>query len=271
MADLKDLAGRRAIVTGSATGLGRSIALRLAERGADVIINCTKSVADGEATVADCQKAGAQARLVQADVSTETGCKALADAAAAWGRLDILVNNAGITRHARDHADLNALSRQDFLDIYAVNVAGPFLMMQACKDLLEKTYKDTGRAAAVLNVSSIAGVTGIGSSVAYAASKGAFNTMTISLARALAPAIRVNAICPGFIGTRWFKDEMSAEQYAKMEAGVAASVPLHVASGPDDIADSAVFFLTDASRHVTGETLLVDAGMHLGYAPMVAR
>jgi len=90
-------------------------------------------------------------------------------------------------------------------------------------------------------------------------------------ARARAPAIRVNAVCPGFIGTRWFKDEMSAEQYAKREAGVAASVPLQVASGPDDVADSAVFCLTDASRHVTGETLLVDAGLHLGYAPLVAR
>ena len=271
MAELKDLAGRTAIVTGSATGLGRSIALRLAERGADVIVNCTKSVADGEQTVADCQAFGAQARLVQADVSTEEGARALAEAAAVWGRLDILVNNAGITRHARDHADLDALTREDFLHVYAVNVAGPFLMMQACKKLLVKTYEEAGRAAAVLNVSSIAGVTGIGSSVAYAASKGAFNTMTLSLARALAPAIRVNAICPGFIGTRWFKDEMNAEQYARMEAGVAASVPLHVASGPDDIADSAIFFCTDASRHVTGETLLVDAGMHLGYAPLAAR
>ena len=217
MADTKDLAGRKAIVTGSATGLGRSIALKLAERGADVIINCTKSVADAEQTVADCQALGAQARLVQADVSTEEGCKALADAAAVWGRLDILVNNAGITRHARDHADLGALSRQDFLDIYTVNVAGPYLMMQACKTLLEKCLEETGRPAAVLNVSSIAGVTGVGSSVAYAASKGAFNTMTLSLARALAPAIRVNAICPGFIGTRWFKDQMGEEQYKKME------------------------------------------------------
>ena len=152
-----------------------------------------------------------------------------------------------------------------------MNVAGPFLMMQKVKPLLVEAHRQTGRASAVINVSSIAGVTGIGSSVAYAATKGALNTMTLSLARALAPAIRVNAVCPGFIGTRWFKDEMSAEQYTKMEAGVAASVPLHVASGPDDIADSAVFFLTDASRHVTGETLLVDAGMHLGYAPLVAR
>ena len=267
----RDLEGRTALVTGSATGLGRSIALKLAERGASVIVNCARSVAEGEATVADCQKAGSQARLVQADVSTDEGCTKLAEAAAQAGRLDILVNNAGITKHARDHADLDALTREDFLDTYAVNVAGPFLMMQKTKPLLVEAYNQTGRAAAVLNISSIAGVTGVGSSVAYAATKGALNTMTLSLARALAPAVRINAICPGFIGTRWFKDIMDEDQYRKMEAGVAASVPLNVASGPDDIADSAVFFLTDASRHVTGETLLVDAGMHLGYAPLKAR
>lgn len=267
----KDLAGRKAIVTGSATGLGRSIALRLAERGADLIINCTRSIEDGEATVADCNAAGAQAQLVAADVSTEEGCAKLAEAASAWGSLDILVNNAGITRHARDHSDLDALSREDFIDTYAVNVAGPFLMLQACKRLLTKAHENTGRASAVLNVSSIAGVTGIGSSVAYAATKGALNTMTLSLARALAPAIRVNAVCPGFIGTRWFKNEMDAEQYQRLEANVAKSTPLNVASGPDDIADSAVFFLTDASRHVTGETLLVDGGTHLGFAPLAAR
>ena len=267
----KDLQGRKALVTGSATGLGRSIAVRLAERGADLIVNCTRSLEEAEQTVAECNRLGAQTQLVAADVSTEDGCRTLADAASTWGRLDILVNNAGITRHARDHADLDALTRDDFLDTYAVNVAGPFLMMQACKPLLEKAYQETGRASAVLNVSSIAGVTGIGSSVAYAATKGALNTMTLSLARALAPAIRINAVCPGFIGTRWFKDNIDEDQYARMAEGVAKSVPLGVASGPDDIADSAVFFLTDASRHVTGETLLVDAGMHLGYAPLSAR
>ncbi len=271
MTTQKDLAGRTALVTGSSNGLGASIALRLAERGAEVIINCTRSVADGEAVVAACQAAGSQARLVQADVSTEEGCRKLADAAQVWGRLDILVNNAGITKHARDHADLDALTREDFLHTYAVNVAGPFLMMQAVKPLLVAGHTQTGRASTVLNVSSIAGVAGIGSSVAYAATKGALNTMTISLARALAPAIRVNAICPGFIGTRWFKDVMDAESYTRMEASVAATMPLQVASGPDDIADTALFFLTDASRHVTGELLLVDAGLHLGYAPLKAR
>jgi NAD(P)-dependent dehydrogenase (short-subunit alcohol dehydrogenase family) len=271
MTQHKDLAGRKAIVTGSATGLGRSIALKLAERGADVIINCARSVEEGEATAADCQALGSQSRLVQADVSTDEGCRKLADAAQQFGRLDILVNNAGTTKHARDHSDLDALTREDFLHLYAVNVAGPFLMMQACKPLLVESHRQTGRAATVLNTSSIAGVTGIGSSVAYAATKGALNTMTLSLARALAPAIRVNAICPGFIGTRWFKDKMDEDQYQRMEASVAAATPLNVASGPDDIADSALFFLSDASRHVTGETLLVDAGTHLGYAPLTAR
>lgn len=271
MSETKDLLGRKALITGSATGLGRSIALKLAQRGADVIINCTRSVDEANATLADCKAVGAEGLLVCADVSTEEGAQALHDAAAQWGQLDMLVNNAGITRHARDHSDLNALSKADFMDTYAVNVAGPFLVLQACKDLLNRAYEKNGRASAVLNISSIAGVTGIGSSVAYAATKGALNTMTLSLARALAPAIRVNAVCPGFIGTRWFRDAMSEEQYAQIEASVAASVPLNAASGPDDIADAALFFLSDAARHVTGETLLVDAGMHLGYAPLSAR
>lgn len=271
MAQQQDLDGRKALVTGSATGLGRSMAVKLAERGADVIINYSRSARDAEEAADLCRAAGAQVRLVQGDVAEEAGCQALAEGAAAWGRLDILINNAGITRHARDHADLDALSKDDFMATYAVNVVGPFLMMQACKGLMEAAHDQTGRASAVLNTSSIAGVTGIGSSVAYAATKGALNTMTLSLARALAPKIRVNAVCPGFIGTRWFKDEMGAEQYEKLEGAVRASTPLQAASGPGDVADAALVFVSDATRHVTGETLLVDAGTHLGYAPLTAR
>ena len=103
----------------------------------------------------------------------------------------------------------------------------------------------------------------IGSSVAYACSKGALNTMTLSLARALGPEIRVNAVCPGFIGTRWFSDRMDEEAYHQIVAQVEASAPLRAASGPDDIADAALFFVSDASRHITGELTLVDAGTHL--------
>ena len=268
---MTDLEGRLALVTGSSSGLGQSMVVKLAERGANIIINYSCSAGDAEETADLCRAKGASVHVVQADVSREEGCKALTAKAEEAGTLDILINNAGITRHARDHSDLDALSRDDFLDIYAVNVAGPFLMLQACKPLLVAAHEKTGRASAVLNTSSIAGVTGIGSSVAYAASKGALNTMTLSLARALAPAIRVNAVCPGFIGTRWFKDQMSAEQYAALEAGVAASTPLNAASGPDDIADAALFFVSDAARHVTGEMMIVDAGMHLNYAPAKAR
>ncbi|MDK3075687.1 SDR family NAD(P)-dependent oxidoreductase [Sedimentitalea sp. JM2-8] len=263
---MNDMEGRIALVTGSATGLGRAMAVKLAERGAEVIINYSRSQVEAEEAADLCRATGAQVQVVRADVAEPDGCRDLADAAGRRGRLDILINNAGITRHARDHSDLNALSKADFMDTYAVNVVGPFLMLQATKPLLVAAHGQSGRASAVLNTSSIAGIKGIGSSVAYAASKGALNTMTISLARALAPAIRVNAVCPGFIGTRWFKDAMDADAYAGTVSAIESITPLAVASGPDDIADAALFFVSDAARHVTGELMLVDAGMHLGKA-----
>lgn len=261
---MNDLEGRVALVTGSATGLGRSMAVKLAQRGADLIVNYSRSSGEAEECADLCRAEGAQVSVVQADVSEADGCHALVAAAAARGRLDILINNAGITRHAPDHSDLDALSKDDFMDIYAVNVVGPYMMVQAAKPLLVAAHEQTGRASAVLNTSSIAGVLGIGSSVAYAASKGALNTMTLSLARAMGPSIRVNAVCPGFIGTRWFRDTMDEDAFAKVEQSIMARTPLAAASGPDDIADAALFFVSDAARHVTGETLLVDAGMHLG-------
>ena len=259
-----DLEGRIALVTGSATGLGRSMAVKLAARGADLIVNYSRSTAEAEECADLCRAEGAQVSVVQANVASPEDCRTLVGAAQARGRLDILINNAGITRHARDHSDLDALSKDDFMDLYEVNVVGPYMMLQAAKPLLVAAYDQSGRASAVLNTSSIAGVKGIGSSVAYAASKGALNTMTLSLARALGPAIRVNAVCPGFIGTRWFRDAMDDDAYAKVERSIKAATPLAVASGPDDIADAALFFVSDAARHVTGETLLVDAGLHLG-------
>lgn len=260
---MKDLAGRKALITGGGTGLGRSIALKLAERGADVILNYSRSADDAEEAAAEARALGVSATTVKADVASAEDCAKLAEAAG--GSLDILACNAGITKHARNHGDLDALTADDFLRLYSVNVVGAFLAVQALKPALVATSEASGRASAVLMTSSIAGVSGLGSSVAYAASKGALNTMTLSLARGLAPAIRVNAVCPGFIGTRWFKNAMDADAYEAQVKRVEASVPLAAASGPDDIADAAVFLLTDAARHVTGETLLVDAGAHLGF------
>jgi NAD(P)-dependent dehydrogenase (short-subunit alcohol dehydrogenase family) len=140
-------------------------------------------------------------------------------------------------------------------------------MVRACRALLEGAPQP----GAVVNTASIAAVTGIGSSVPYAASKGALTTMTLSLARALAPKIRVNAVCPGFIDTPWFGKGLPDAAVDRIRANAAAGTPLKAASSPEDIAASTVFLASRASRHVTGETLLIDAGSHLGYAPLVAR
>jgi NAD(P)-dependent dehydrogenase (short-subunit alcohol dehydrogenase family) len=258
---MSDFDGKIILVTGGATGLGAAIAIGAAKRGAKaLIINCTKSLEDAEKTAAQVRAAGAEAVIAQGDVSEDADCRRVAQAAARFGRLDVLVNNAGITRHAPNHADLDALSKEDFLRLYAVNTVGPFQMVRACRSLLEAAPPP----ASVLMTSSVAGVRGMGSSVAYAASKGALNTMTLSLARALAPRIRVNTIAPGFIDTRWFTEGRGEDVAQKIRENVANSTPLKVASKPEDVADAALFLMSPASRNITGEILLVDAGLHLG-------
>jgi 3-oxoacyl-[acyl-carrier protein] reductase len=262
-----DFDGKVVLVTGSSTGLGAAIAVGAARRGAKaVIVNYASSAKEAEATADEIRKAGAETVVVQGDVGEDADCKKIADAAAKFGKIDALANNAGTTKMAPNHGDLNALSKDDFLRVYAINTVGPFLMIRAARALLEASGK-----ASVLMTSSIAGVTGVGSSVAYAASKGALNTMTISLARALAPKIRVNAICPGFIDTPWFTKGIGAQAAAALRDNMAKNTPLKVASNAEDVADPALFLLSDHSRHITGETLMIDAGMHLGYSPMVAR
>ncbi len=260
---MADFDGKVILVTGGATGLGAAIALGAARRGAKaVILNCTKSLKEAEEAAAAVRAAGAEAEIAQGDVAEDADCRKVASAAARFGRLDVLVNNAGITKHAQNHADLDALSKEDFLRIFSVNVVGPFQMIRACRSLLEAAERPS-----VVMTSSIAGVNGGGSSVAYAASKGALNTMTLSLARALAPKIRVNTICPGFIDTRWFPSAFGEEAGRQLRERIANITPLKVASKPEDIAEAALFFMSDAARHITGETLIVDAGLHLGTPP----
>jgi NAD(P)-dependent dehydrogenase (short-subunit alcohol dehydrogenase family) len=255
------------VVTGASTGLGRAVADETARQGARVVVvNYARSVEEAEETARLVRNHGAETVLVQGDVASDEDCRKIAAAAQPFGRIDALFNNAGVTRFAGHH-DLEAVSAQDFLDLYAVNVVGPYQMIRACRSLLEAAP----RPGAVVNTASIAGVTGIGSSVPYAASKGALNTMTLSLARALAPKIRVNAVCPGFIDTPWFGKGMPDAAVERVRANAQATTPLRAASTPEDIAASTVFLASPASRHVTGETLLVDAGMHLGFAPLVAR
>jgi 3-oxoacyl-[acyl-carrier protein] reductase len=262
-----DFDGKVVLVTGSSTGLGAAIAVGAAKRGAKaVIVNYASSVKEAESTADEIRKAGAEAVVVQGDVGEDADCKKIAEAASKFGKIDALANNAGITKMAPNHGDLNALSKDDFLRVYAINTVGPYMMLRAARSLLEASGK-----ASVLMTSSIAGVMGVGSSVAYAASKGALNTMTISLARVLAPKIRVNAICPGFIDTPWFTKSAGAQAAAALRDRMAETTPLKVASKAEDVADPALFLLSDHSRHITGETLMVDAGTHLGFSPMVAR
>jgi 3-oxoacyl-[acyl-carrier protein] reductase len=253
-----DLKGKAAIVTGSSSGIGASVALGLARRGANVAINYSKSAKEAEAVAAEVKKTGVKVIAVQANVALDADCRKLAKAAKdAFGRIDILVNNAGTTKFAA-HGDLDALSAEDFANIYAVNVIGPFQMIRACAPDLRANGDG-----AVVNVSSIAGIEGIGSSVAYAASKGAMNTMTLSLARALAPEIRVNAVCPGLVATPWFTERFGAEVFERVKDNYKKTAVLARVADGDEIAKSVIFLATPDSFNITGETLLTDGGLRL--------
>jgi len=262
--------GKVAIVTGSATGVGAACALELAGLGWNVAINYTKSRAEAEATLAAVQAKGVQAILVQADVGQDADCRRLvAETLKAWGRVDGLINNAGTTKF-QTQGDLDAITPEDFERITRVNVAGPYMMSRAVFPAMKERWEKDGVRGSIVNISSIAGVMGVGSSIPYMCSKGALNTLTLALARWLSPAVRVNTICPGFIDTRWLLGGMGEENFNKMKAAQEATTPLRHAGTPEDMSDAAVYFLTRAAN-VTGEFMIVDAGMHLASLPMKAR
>lgn len=249
--------GLVAIVTGAGSGIGAACATALAARGCRVAVNYQHSREGASDTVTQCQALGVEAVSVQGSVTDNEDCqKILDETMSAFGRLDLLVNNAGVTRFA-DQKELAALNAADFEHIMSVNVTGSYQMTRAAVPDLEKS--DCG---AVVNVSSHSGMSGIGSSMAYAASKGALNTMTLSLARNLAPSIRVNAVCPGFVDTKWLSGKLSDEALAAFKEKVAAVSPLQTIVTPADVAD-AVCWLGLKARSVTGQLLVIDGGTHL--------
>ncbi len=246
-----------AIVTGSATGVGAATALELSRHGYNVVINFSKSEREARQSEAACQAMGADTLLVRGDVAQDADCKGLVQAVIErWGRLDALVNNAGITTFAGS-TNWDALDATAFQRILGVNVLGAFQMVRACVPHLKLTH------GAIVNVSSVAGSLGVGSSVPYVASKGAVNSMTLHLARALAPQIRVNGVCPGLITTRWFADGVGQQAYESLKADYEQSTPLARACSAEDVAE-AVLWLIVGARTVTGELIQLDSGMHLG-------
>jgi 3-oxoacyl-[acyl-carrier protein] reductase len=246
-----------ALITGSGTGVGAAAALQLAQRGWNVVINYSRSAAEAQASEAACRAAGADTLLLRGDVSVDADCRALAATAVErWGRIDALVNNAGMSVFGAAAA-LDALDMEAFQRIYAVNTVGAFQMVRACLPQLKAA---TG---CIVNVSSIAGSLGIGSSIPYIASKGALNAMTLHLARTLAPEVRVNAVCPGLITSRWFVQGIGQEAADKARAGYERTVPLGRASSPEDVA-GAIVWLVEGAPTMTGELLFLDGGMHLG-------
>ena len=245
------------IVTGSSSGIGAATVRLYAERGWDVVVNYSRDVAPADAVAADCRALGAQALVVRADVAVDADCRRLAlEVEQRFGRADVLVNNAGTTKFVAAK-DLDGLGADDFQHIYSVNVIGAYQMVRALVPLIERSG-----GGAIVNVSSIASMMGTGSSLAYMASKGALNALSVGLARSLAPQIRVNAIAPGLVETPWMEKGLGAERYAATVAGYRGRAALDAVITPEDVAEAA-WFLGVAAAKTTGEVLLLDAGLRL--------
>jgi 3-oxoacyl-[acyl-carrier protein] reductase len=249
-----DLQGKAAIVTGGGTGVGRATALALAGRGCAVVVNYSRSAREAEQTAAEAGALGVRAIAVQADVADDAACRRLVDEAVrAFGRLDVLVNNAGATVFV-PHAELERIAPDDWNRVLGVNLIGPFQLARAARAPMEASG-----GGAIVNVSSVAGIAGIGSSIPYCASKAGLNVLTVILARTLAPRIRVNAVAPGFITGRWLADGLGPA-YEPVKKAMEARAPLARVCDPEDVAQVILALVADADM-VTGQVLPVEGGM----------
>jgi 3-oxoacyl-[acyl-carrier protein] reductase len=251
---------RVCIVTGASSGIGAATARCFAGHGWAVVVNGARHVEAAEQVAAQCREAGAaDAVVLQADVGDDAQCRALADAVRQrWGHADALINCAGITTRFADLKDLDALDAEDFLATYRVNALGSFQMCRAVAPLMQ------GRPApGIVNISSMGGRMGTGSSIAYAASKGALNTLTLSLARALAPTIRVNALLPGMVDGAWMRRGLGDAVFEQRRQRFAARALLGRILQPEDVARAAWWLATEA-RMQTGQLIDLEGGFLLG-------
>ena len=249
-----DVQGKVAIITGGGTGVGRATALDLARRGCSVLVNYSRSKQEAEETCAEVEKHGVRALPFQADVADDAACRAMVDAAVKQlGRVDVLVQSAGTTVFV-GHANLEGVTLEDWHRILDVNLIGAFQMARAVKGPME-----AAGAGAIVNVSSVAGIAGIGSSIPYCASKAGMNVLTVILARNLGPKIRVNAVAPGFITGRWLEQGLGPG-YEAIKGAMEQRSPLKRVATPEDVA-AAIVSLVCGSDIVTGTILPVEGGM----------
>lgn len=245
------LEGKVALITGGGTGIGRASALALAREGVHLAINYSRSQTEAEKTAADVKALGPSAITIQADVSQDTAAREMIRKTVdALGRIDILVNNAGFTKKIT-LSDLESVTEEVWDKTLAVNLKGVFFCCRAAAPYMKKQGDGS-----IINIASIAGIRGTGSSIAYAASKGGVLTLTKSLARVLAPEVRVNAIAPGLVETRWIQQWDDVDQ---VRAQVLKDTPLHRIVEPEDVAE-AVLSLARATM-ITGQTVIIDGGL----------
>ncbi|PYI52466.1 SDR family NAD(P)-dependent oxidoreductase [Paenibacillus flagellatus] len=245
-----NITNKVALVTGGGTGIGRATCLALAERGATVVVNYSRSEAEAEETVQMIANRGGRAVAIRADIARDKEVRDMVDAVVRrFGTVDALVNNAGITRHIA-FDDLEAATEDVWDELYDVNVKGMFYCARAVAPSMRKQQEG-----AIVNLGSIAGLTGLGSSLPYAVSKAAVHGLTKSLARALSPHIRVNCIVPGAVATRWWTGR--EEQMKKL----APQLLLQRISTPEDIARAICAALEQEA--MTGQIITVDSGQTL--------
>jgi len=253
-----DLKGSVGLVTGGATGIGRAVCLELAKAGArGVVVNYSRSLAEATATAAELSALGVEGLPVKADVSREDEVKAMVEQAAEhFGRLDVLVNNAGTTRFI-PFPDLDAVTDEVWQHILGVNLMGTWYTSRAAAPHLRQS------GGCIVNIASIAALRASGSSLPYGVSKAAINQLTRALAVALAPEVRVNAVNPGLVATRWFRQPFGDDAAAAQEAAMAKRTPLHLVATPEHVAQAVMAFVQ--SDLVTGQHLVVDGGLDVTY------
>ncbi len=241
-----------ALVTGAATGIGRAEAIALAGAGYDVAVNYGRSADRAAEAAAACERRGARAVVVECDVACDRAVKAMAaEVAAAFGRLDVLCNNAGVTASA-PFADLDAIDLDEWDRVFAVNVRGVVQVTRACAPALRAAK------GCIVNTASVVGLRPGPQPLAYSASKAAVVSLTRTLALALGPDVRVNAIAPGWIEGDWMK-RMLGDEYDRLMARRARMTPLKRCATAEDAAD-AMLSLVRSNRFVSGETVVVDGG-----------